>query len=529
MFSPPMSNLAKLLAAGTAAFNVKRMQGGISNDQSATTLSGLFFARADLSKLDLSNAELEDCTVSDTDFRETDLRGAFIHGGRYERCDFRKAQLEGATLEQVEFIECDFTGATGLDTLELDDVTGLGEAPLTAPALEETVRFTPGHFAVNDALEQALDAHPDDEKQWLVYADWLQGEGDLRGELITRQHGGAGFQSFLDEHLEQLFPGCADELRGGGQIPELALEWRHGFVVGATLSSLNQEREVDLAALVERLLPLPMCRFIRRLSFGLNHGVTQYGERTNTYTPVVEALIKQPRLARIHHLAFGVQEPAIDEEYGETEPLHAWGDLSALWPHVPQLRTLEVKGSAGILGALELPELRSVTLEVEGLEPEVFSEVLAARWPKLERFVLWDQGGVVELEPLLHVLSTVPLTHFGLPFTDQLEALLERLRGSPMLKGLRVLDLHQSVLQGPMLAWLIEHLADFKQLERLDFTGAVDPHEAEALSRLGDFIVTGVVQELPESPVDEEFEAPEEEEAPPAPNADLDIPDEHGD
>ena len=71
MFSPPMSNLTKLLAARTAAFNVKREQGSIPNDQSA---------RADLSKLDLSNAEPEDCTVSDTDFRETDLCGAFIHG-----------------------------------------------------------------------------------------------------------------------------------------------------------------------------------------------------------------------------------------------------------------------------------------------------------------------------------------------------------------------------------------------------------------------------------------------------------------
>ena len=66
MFSPPMSNLTKLLAARTAAFNVKREQGSIPNDQSA--------------RADLSNAEPEDCTVSDTDFRETDLCGAFIQG-----------------------------------------------------------------------------------------------------------------------------------------------------------------------------------------------------------------------------------------------------------------------------------------------------------------------------------------------------------------------------------------------------------------------------------------------------------------
>lgn len=87
---------------------------------------------------------------------------------------------------------------------------------------------------------------------------------------------------------------------------------------------------MNLSELVKKVLPLPVCRFLRRLSFGLNHGVTQYGENTNTYAEVVSALSSLPQLQRIHHLEFGLQEPEIDEEYGETDPLHAWGDLSAL-------------------------------------------------------------------------------------------------------------------------------------------------------------------------------------------------------
>ena len=176
-----MTPLASLLAAGTSSFNALRAKGRVPVDQSASTLSQLFFARADLSKLDLSNAELEECTVSDVDFRETDLRGAYLHGGRYERCDFRGAKLEGATFEQVEFVECDFTGATGLDALELEDVVGFGVTAPQAPALAEEPRFVPGHVAVNEALERELEAHPGDAKRWLVYADWLQAEGDLRG------------------------------------------------------------------------------------------------------------------------------------------------------------------------------------------------------------------------------------------------------------------------------------------------------------------------------------------------------------
>ena len=539
-------SLARLLAGGTASFNALRARGGVPGDQSATTLSGLFFARADLSKLDLSNAELEDCTVSDVDFRETDLRGAFIHGGRYERCDFRGAKLEGATLEHVEFVECDFTGVTGLDALELNEVTGFGASAAPPAQLGEEPRFVAGHVAVNEALERELEAHPDDEKRWLVYADWLQAEGDLRGELITRQHRVAAtssadvarddaFQVFVDEHLEQLFPGCADELRGGGQVPELALEWRHGFVVGATLSALNRERAVNLGELAQRLLPLPVCRFLKRLSFGLNHDVTQYGARTNDYGPVVNALISRPELQRLEHLEFGLQEPDIDEDSNEPEALHGWGDLSALWPHVPRLRALRVKGSGGVLGVLDLPELRSATLELEGLEPEVFSEVIAARWPKLERFELWDQGEAVELEPLLHVLSAVPLTQLSLPFTEQAGALFRQLLGTPLLKRLRAIELRDAALPLSALEFLKENLDAFRHLERLDLTGSISSHEEDAVSGLGDFIVlrppedTRPVEELHHPGWDDEDEEPELPAEPEAPNADLDIPDEHGD
>lgn len=536
-----MSNLAQLLAAGTAKFNALREKGEIERDHSGTTLSGLFFARADLSKLDLSNAEFEDCNLSDVDFRESDLRGAYLHGGRFEHCLFLGANLEGATFENVEFVDCEFDGALGLDTLELEDVTGFAERAVKAPDLEETPRFTPGHVAVNETLEKELDEHPDDEKRWLVYADWLQAEGDLRGELITRQHTGTKeeFQSFVTEHLDQLFPGCADEIRGGGQIPELELEWRHGFVIGATIASLNAERAVVLGDVVGKLLPLPVCRFIRRLSFGLNHGVTSYGANQNDYAPVVNALITQPRLKRIHRLEFGVQEIELDDDYNEPEPLHAWGDLSALWPHVPQLRELMVMGSEGILGELELPELRSVNLQLEvPNESETFSEILAARWPKLERFELWDSTGVVELDPFLHVLSTLPVKHLALPGTYEVEALLKALVQSPVLQRLEVLDLNRS-RAAPAVDWLVANVKSFRHLKRLDLTRAVNAEQEDVLSKLGDFIVIRppdqeeVTQEEPRDIDDdwgEEPDAlPEEAKAPEAPNADLDIPDEHGD
>lgn len=529
-----MSSLAQWLAQGTPKFNALRAQGKVPIDQSGSTLSQLFFARADLSKLDLSNAEFDECTVSDSDLRGVDLTGAYVHGGRYERCDFRGAQLAGATFEHVEFVECDFTGALGLDDLELDDVTGLGVVSPTASVLSEEPKFVAGHVAINETLERELDAHPDDAARWLVYADWLQGEGDLRGELITRQ-GKDGFDAFVDEHLEALFGSCADEVRGGGQVPEVVLEWRHGFVHGATLAALNRERVVNLAELLTRLLPLPICRFLKRLSFGLNHEVAQYGERQNDYAPIVAALTSRPELARIEHLEFGLQEPVIDEEFGEREPLHPFGDLSALWPSVPHLKRLRVKGGAGVLGELVLPELREVALQLENHEENLFDEVVAARWPKLERFELWDDGGQVELAPLLHVLEALPLTHLALPFTQQLERLIPLLVGSPLLKRLRVLDLHDARFEGNALEVLRKNAPALKHLQRVDLTGAADAHEEEVLSKLGAFFVfRAPVAPEPEEPDSSWYDDFEDSDYEPgieieAPNADLDIPDEHGD
>jgi uncharacterized protein (TIGR02996 family) len=42
--------------------------------------------------------------------------------------------------------------------------------------------------ASNPELERAILWKPDDTDRWLVYGDWLQGQGDPRGELIAVQH-----------------------------------------------------------------------------------------------------------------------------------------------------------------------------------------------------------------------------------------------------------------------------------------------------------------------------------------------------
>lgn len=537
--------LSEELQRGPKKFNARRKAGEIPLDQSGATLSHLFFANADLSKLDLSNSEFEDCEVSDCDFRGASLEGAYVHGGRFERCDFRGAKLSGATFENVEFAECDFADATGFDTLELIDARGLVGGKLAAPEpnappLVEEPKFVAGKVAVDEAREHDIDAHPDDSARWLVYGDWLQSEGDVRGELITR-HGKPGFATFVQDHLESLFPSFADELRGGGQVPEVELEFRHGLVHGALLHALSRERPVKLGELAHRVLEAPACRFIRRLSFGLNHDVAHYGERRNDYGPVIESLVKEPKLERLTHLEFGIQdrETVSDDQY-DREPLHSFGDLSALWPHVPHLERLTVQGNGGELGELNLPALRVARFLTDNPDEGIIDELMAARWPKLEHFELWEFDSEFDLAALLHTLSAVPLVHLALPGMMSTDRLFELLLAGPILKKLKVLDVHDTPFSERSAALLLKNVARFSHLERLDLSDSqLESRRDDAVSKLP-FVVLDRKRALPtveqyDEPSDdyedepEDSDLPDEAMPPEAPNADLDIPDEHGD
>ncbi|MFT3711641.1 MAG: pentapeptide repeat-containing protein [Archangium sp.] len=527
------------LRRGPAAFNARRKAGEIPTDQSGATLSHLFFAKVDLSAFDLSNSEFDSCTVGGVDFRGASLEGAFLHDGRFEKCDFRGAKFDGASLERIEFVDCVFDELIDLASIELLEVSGFGSAPqpVEREALVEEPKFVAGRVAINETLERELEANPDDAARWLVYGDWLQSEGDVRGELITR-HGKDGFDAFVKEHAEVLFPSFADELRGGGQHPEVELEFRHGLIHGATVRAPNRDRPVELGALAHRVLESPAARFMRRLSFGLNHNAGTYGVR-NDYEAVVASLVKEPKLARLTHLEFGVQdrEPVYDVD-DDRPALHGFGDLSALWPHVPHLETLKVKGDDGILGAMNLPSLRTAIFELDNPEAEAMNEVLVGRWPKLTHFELWELDDV-NIEPLMETLRPLALTHLALPRLIATHQFLSVLLASPLLARLEVLDLHGALFSAATVELFEKNVAKFKHLKQMILTDAVDSTHDDVLARHSFVVLKEPVEpELsPEAVESDDFDSgewetddlPEEPELPEAPNADLDIPDEHGD
>src|SRR5258706_9050444 len=67
---------------------------------------------------------------------------------------------------------------------------GGGSAPKVVKAAKAAKDAAPSGPARNPDLERAIVANPDDAEPYLVYADWMQTHGEIRGELTMLQHAG---------------------------------------------------------------------------------------------------------------------------------------------------------------------------------------------------------------------------------------------------------------------------------------------------------------------------------------------------
>lgn len=134
-----------------------------------------------------------------------------------------------------------------------------GARPLTAVDLGRILSLEPRQ-AENPEMLAAIQADPDDDAAYLVYADWLQEQGDPRGELMVIQYAArrsgahARVAARVVAHFkDQLLPrGCdTDAFR---------LRWELGFIEGARISGYPG------AAALAGLLSHPSARVLRELS-----------------------------------------------------------------------------------------------------------------------------------------------------------------------------------------------------------------------------------------------------------------------
>lgn len=316
-------------------------------------------------------------------------------------------------------------------------------------------------MARNAELEAAILAADHDPQAYLVYADWLQGQGDPRGELVVLQHQGRDedAQALLDRH-RALFLG-----RFAEQTPEtFSLGWRCGFIQSASIgwemfSPIDEDDtcEDQLAAFLE----LDSARFVENLALG-----PVAGEDELANGALADA-IERVRPVCLRKLYLG--------DTGD------W-DISSTSTRIPRsdsiqpLRELTLRGGqVHFTGEIELPALVSFTVESGSLVADDLKAIAAARWPALEHLEIWfgdpnygASGGVADIAPILEARGLPKLRSLGLrncPFADEL---VQALATAPVLAQLQSLDLSMGNLGDRGIAAMLSVKDRFAHLASLN-------------------------------------------------------------
>ena len=297
-----------------------------------------------------------------------------------------------------------------------------------------------GH-ARDPELEAAIDADIDRPDAYLVYADWLQAQGDPRGELIVLQHGQQEFPAsrFLARHARHFYGRLADapkRLEGGGLGG--ATCWRWGYLQALWISNDHDDVPLEVPEALAAMLDHPSCRFLRELTVG----VVDFED--NNYDEIAE-VIGERELPTLQTLTLG---DFISEEM-ELNWSHT-GDLSPLYRAVPGLKKLVVRSGVVTLGTIELPVLEELVIISGGIGRDVLDSIYAAAWPKLARLSveLGQEGGITteHLAPIFEAIRFPRVRHLGLGNSLRTDDIARHLASSKIAAQLVSLDFSESTL-----------------------------------------------------------------------------------
>jgi len=319
-----------------------------------------------------------------------------------------------------------------------------------------------------------------------VYADWLQGEGDPRGELAAIQLRRATDRKNkeLKKIEKELLAHHADRLLGKlAPARELMkLQWHAGFIHAARIANTHDndddknQNKLAIADVVAWLLDEPSARFLRRLTVGI---VTFFD---NDYSDVA-ARIGQRYLPALRELYLG------DFDYEDTEL--SWselGDVEPLYAALPNLRSLQLRSGSMSLGSIVLPKLERFEVMTGGLDSDAARSIASAKWPSLKSLSIQigsdEYGGdatIDDLRPILDGVGLPRLEHLGIKNCELTDDLIEPLASSRILPQLRSLDLGMGTMSDDGARTLFRLQKAFAHLEKIELDDNFITGEGERL------------------------------------------------
>lgn len=259
------------------------------------------------------------------------------------------------------------------------------------PAAKPKLKSGP---ARNAELEAVIDRDPSDPNGYLVYADWLQQQGDCRGELVAlqqRRDADPDNEAVADEEArfirrhekELLGPLARYAFIRTVYRTMPAFGWRFGFLRKARIRRVSM---TPLPEILARILEHPAGRFLETLVVGR----PSFGDNPGPLADIFAVLAaKAPPTFRRLILGDDVDRLA---------------DVSSLWSALPALRDLSLLWPPDALGVIRADALESLAVSLHAsssLEPYVRASLPALRRLTVTLSVTSEEhDGVALLAPL---------------------------------------------------------------------------------------------------------------------------------
>lgn len=385
---------------------------------------------------------------------------------------FWEASLAGASL----LVKWGRLGTTGQQKTHAFATAAEARSELEVLVAEKTKKGyrrvdAPAQPPREPKLEQAMFDARADEGPALVYADWLQANGNAWGELISVQH--ALETKPKDKTLRAKEKAL---LRALPLLPKDlgTVTWRRGLI--DTLHVFNErdwmDEAYDVFATLQPVLELPMADGLREL----RTGVIRWDHNTEDVPAVLAAAAKRPFASRLERLVLGDVPRNVDMDH------HVIGDVRAVSKQFPRLKFLKLHSGAASwsgphnfeFGPLSLASLETLVIETCSMSTKRLTQVLKSSLPKLETLELWfgssDYGADVKvkhLKPLLDGAVLPSVTDLGLRNAEFTNELATELPTAAIAKRLVRLDLSMGVLAATGVQALIAGAKSFARLKTL--------------------------------------------------------------
>lgn len=315
----------------------------------------------------------------------------------------------------------------------------------------------------NAQLEAAAQLDPNDEGPLLVLGDWLQSQGDPRGELLALQvaqkkkaNDPTGFvqlKKAIDAHYAAHEAALLGPVYPARHL--IKLEWHLGFIRSARISyDAAHADDPPMREVIKELCELPSAVVLQELALG-NPG-TEAPRNKGRYGEVLEALFASRQPSTLRTLFLGDVWP------GHRPPSPGLlGDLRDLGTAFPKLTRLVIANGHVRWSEVELPKLTSFEHKSE-FDADALDWLTGNLWPELTRLTLTMHQPQVQ-HPFVQKRFPA-LRQLRLLDTITTRAWLEVLLGSGLLAQLEALDLDDGDLDDHGANYLLEHWASFAHL-----------------------------------------------------------------